>query len=228
MSGPWLASGKLSSAGWTTRLTKPAWLDTNRWHRCRTGGMLRVAGALVLLPVAACVCRRVRFWHHRRGDRRCRVDGAEVGDGAYGAVLAHGASRDAASWEEQATVMAEQGATVVAVEDISPEAIGDAVRQLQEDEIVDVAVVAAAPAPTPSCVWSLRRPTCLTSSSCCHRIPWSTVCAISPSCSSPAKESRWPMSRAGSRSRPPARTTRSSCYRARHTPSCALVGAAEA
>jgi hypothetical protein len=35
-------------------------------------------------------------------------------------VPAHGATRDAASWQEQATAMAEQGATVVAVEDISP------------------------------------------------------------------------------------------------------------
>jgi pimeloyl-ACP methyl ester carboxylesterase len=63
------------------------------------------------------------------------------GDGAYGVVLAHGASYDAASWEDQAEAIAEQDATVVAVEDISPAAIADAVRHLQEDGIEDVALV---------------------------------------------------------------------------------------
>jgi pimeloyl-ACP methyl ester carboxylesterase len=63
------------------------------------------------------------------------------GDGSYGVVLAHGASYDAGSWEEQATAIAEQGATVVAVEDISPAAIADAVRHLQEDGIEEVALV---------------------------------------------------------------------------------------
>ena len=63
------------------------------------------------------------------------------GDGSYGVVLAHGASYDAASWEEQATAMADLDMTVVAVEDISPDAIGAAVRDLQEDGIEDVALV---------------------------------------------------------------------------------------
>jgi pimeloyl-ACP methyl ester carboxylesterase len=63
------------------------------------------------------------------------------GDGDYGVVLAHGAAFDAASWEEQAPVIAEQGATVVAVEDISPEGIAAAVQLLQDDGIADVALV---------------------------------------------------------------------------------------
>ncbi len=63
------------------------------------------------------------------------------GDGSYGVVLAHGASYKAASWEEQATAMAEQGMTVIAVEDISPDAIEAAVRQLHDDGIEDVALV---------------------------------------------------------------------------------------
>jgi len=63
------------------------------------------------------------------------------GDGSYGVVLAHGASFDAASWEEQATAIAEQDATVVAVEDISPGAIAAAVRMLRDDGIDDVALV---------------------------------------------------------------------------------------
>ena len=63
------------------------------------------------------------------------------GDGDYGAVLAHGAAFDAASWQAQATAIAEQGATVVAVEDISTGAIAAAVQALQDDGIERVALV---------------------------------------------------------------------------------------
>ncbi len=76
--------------------------------------------------------------------RMIAINGNEAltwGDGPYGVVLAHGAAFDAASWEQQATAIAEHGATVIAVENISPEAIRDAVLQLQEDGISDVALV---------------------------------------------------------------------------------------
>ena len=63
------------------------------------------------------------------------------GTGGYGVVLAHGAAFDAASWEEQATAIADQGATVIAVENIDPEAIGAAVRKLEDDGIAEVALV---------------------------------------------------------------------------------------
>lgn len=63
------------------------------------------------------------------------------GSGDYGVVLAHGAAFDAASWTEQAVAIAEQGATVVAVEDISPEAIAAAVELLRDDGIDRVALV---------------------------------------------------------------------------------------
>ncbi len=63
------------------------------------------------------------------------------GDGDYGVVLAHGAAFGAASWEEQATAIAEQGATVVAVEDISTEGIASAVQLLQDEGIDEVALV---------------------------------------------------------------------------------------
>lgn len=63
------------------------------------------------------------------------------GDGDYGVVLAHGAAFDAASWEDQAIAIADQGATVVAVEDISTEAIAAAVQQLLDDGIERVALV---------------------------------------------------------------------------------------
>lgn len=72
------------------------------------------------------------------------VGGADVrtwGDGDYGVVLAHGAAFDAASWEDQATAIADAGATVVAVEDISPAGIAAAVEQLQADGVADVALV---------------------------------------------------------------------------------------
>ncbi len=73
-----------------------------------------------------------------------QVGGSDVltwGDGDYGVVLAHGAAFDAASWTDQATAIAEQGATVVAVEDISEESIAAAVQQLQDDGIERVALV---------------------------------------------------------------------------------------
>ena len=63
------------------------------------------------------------------------------GDGDYGVVLAHGAAFDAASWEAQATAIAEQGATVIAVEDITQESIRAAVERLQADGHEDVALV---------------------------------------------------------------------------------------
>lgn len=63
------------------------------------------------------------------------------GDGDYGVVLAHGSAFDAASWEEQATAIAEQGTSVVAVEDISPEGIAAAVQMLQDAGIAEVALV---------------------------------------------------------------------------------------
>lgn len=72
------------------------------------------------------------------------IDGTEAltwGDGAYGVVLAHGAAFDAASWGAQAVRIAEQDATVVAVEDISPDAIAAALAHLQGNGVADVALV---------------------------------------------------------------------------------------
>lgn len=54
------------------------------------------------------------------------------GQGTGGVVLAHGAAFDAASWEPQATRIAAQGATVLAVEDISPSGILAGVDYLRE------------------------------------------------------------------------------------------------
>lgn len=65
------------------------------------------------------------------------------GEGDYGVVLAHGAAFDAASWEKQAVAIAEQGASVIAVENIDPHAIRAAVEQLQDQGVADVALVGA-------------------------------------------------------------------------------------
>ena len=77
------------------------------------------------------------------GSTGTTTDGGALrwGDGEYGVVLAHGAAFDAASWEDQATAMAEQGATVIAVEDISTDGIKAAVDELRGDGIADVALV---------------------------------------------------------------------------------------
>ncbi len=63
------------------------------------------------------------------------------GEGDYGVVLAHGAAFDASSWEGQAVAIADQGATVIAVENIAPEAIAAAVSALEDDGLSDVALV---------------------------------------------------------------------------------------
>lgn len=66
------------------------------------------------------------------------------GDGSYGVVLAHGAAFDAESWADQATAIADQDATVLAVEDISPEGIEAGVDYLNDERgIDDVALIGA-------------------------------------------------------------------------------------
>lgn len=67
---------------------------------------------------------------------RITIDGDEAllwGDGSAGIVLAHGAAFDAASWEDQASQVAEQGYSVIAVESIDPGAIAAAVTYLREE-----------------------------------------------------------------------------------------------
>lgn len=65
------------------------------------------------------------------------------GEGDHGAVLAHGAAFDAASWEKRAVAIADQGAGVIAIENIDPDAIRAAVEQLQGEGVADVAHVGA-------------------------------------------------------------------------------------
>ncbi|WP_198602048.1 alpha/beta fold hydrolase [Rhodococcus opacus] len=68
-------------------------------------------------------------------------DALQWGDGEYGVALAHGAVFDAASWEGQASAIADQGAAVIAVEDITPESIAATVASLQDSGHPDVALV---------------------------------------------------------------------------------------
>ncbi|WP_299055333.1 hypothetical protein [uncultured Nocardioides sp.] len=58
-------------------------------------------------------------------------------------MLAHGASYDAASWEAQAEVLAADGATVVATDEITPAALADAVTWAREQGADEVALVGA-------------------------------------------------------------------------------------
>jgi pimeloyl-ACP methyl ester carboxylesterase len=55
------------------------------------------------------------------------------GEGDRGAVLAHGAAYDAASWREQAERLAESGVVVLAVEDTSAQSVAEAARYLKEE-----------------------------------------------------------------------------------------------
>lgn len=76
--------------------------------------------------------------------KEIRINGNDAltwGNGDYGVVLAHGAAFDAASWQEQATNIAEQGATVIAVEEASSEGINDAVSELRDEGIDNVALM---------------------------------------------------------------------------------------
>ena len=79
------------------------------------------------------------------GGERVNVGGDEAlvwGKGSYGVVLAHGAAFDAASWETQATQIADQGMVALAVEDIAPETILAAAEYLkQERGVKGVALV---------------------------------------------------------------------------------------
>ncbi|WP_229660479.1 alpha/beta fold hydrolase [Marmoricola endophyticus] len=63
------------------------------------------------------------------------------GEGEYGVVLAHGAAFDAASWSQQATRIADLGASVIAVQDIAPESIAEAVSTLKSEGHERVALV---------------------------------------------------------------------------------------
>ena len=66
------------------------------------------------------------------------------GQGDRGAVLAHGAAYDAASWREQAERLAESGVAVLAVEDTSARSVAEAARYLkQERGVSDVTLIGA-------------------------------------------------------------------------------------
>ena len=58
------------------------------------------------------------------------------GEGDRGAVLSHGASYDAASWEPQGRTLAEDGVVALAVEETSPRNLRAAVEYLREERAV--------------------------------------------------------------------------------------------
>ena len=78
------------------------------------------------------------------GAVRAEVGGNDAlrwGEGERAVVMAHGAAFDAASWADQATLIAGEGYTVVAVEDIDPGAIGDTVDALRDEGIEEVTLI---------------------------------------------------------------------------------------
>jgi pimeloyl-ACP methyl ester carboxylesterase len=71
------------------------------------------------------------------------------GDGAYGLVLVHGAAYDAASWEPQARVFADNGMRVLAVEDASADGVEAAIRHLHDAGVDRVALLGASAGAAP-------------------------------------------------------------------------------
>jgi len=66
------------------------------------------------------------------------------GEGDRGAVLAHGAAYDAASWREQAERLAGNGVVALAVEDTSTQSVAEAAGYLKEERGVrDVTLIGA-------------------------------------------------------------------------------------
>jgi len=66
------------------------------------------------------------------------------GEGDRGAVLAHGAAYDAASWREQAERLAGSGVAALAVEDTSAQSVAEAAGYLKEERGVrDVTLIGA-------------------------------------------------------------------------------------
>ncbi len=76
-----------------------------------------------------------------------QVAGGEAlvwGEGDRGAVLAHGAAYDAASWREQAERLAGSGVAALAVEDTSAQSVAEAAGYLKEERGVrDVTLIGA-------------------------------------------------------------------------------------
>jgi len=66
------------------------------------------------------------------------------GEGDYGVVMAHGASYDAASWEDQARQISANGIVALAPEDTSPESLMTSIAYLKEERgIGNVALIGA-------------------------------------------------------------------------------------
>ena len=79
------------------------------------------------------------------------VGGAEAivwGEGERGAVLAHGAVYDAASWGDQAQRIAKNGAVALAVEDTSAQSVAEAARYLKDERGVRYVTLVGASAGT--------------------------------------------------------------------------------
>jgi len=111
-----------------------------------------VATVLVALAAATSGCSGDRDSGPVTG-RTIEADGSTVivwGRGERGVVLAHGGSFDAASWEDEAVLLADRGVAVAAVEDLSADAVVDAAAYLREQQgATDVTLVGSSAGAVP-------------------------------------------------------------------------------
>lgn len=115
----------------------------------RVPALMRVSApmlALLVLLVAACAPAPTPAATTSAALRITLEPGGAAliwGDGPYGVVLLHGAAYDAASWEPQARVLADDQMRVLAVEEVTADALRTAIAHLHGEGIERVAVVAA-------------------------------------------------------------------------------------
>ncbi len=81
------------------------------------------------------------------------------GEGDRGAVLAHGAAYDAASWEPQGQTLGENGVVALAVEDTAPRNLRSAIEYLKEERRVEsVALIGASAGAKPVLSYAEENP----------------------------------------------------------------------
>lgn len=119
-------------------------------HRSTTNTIWssRVSAAVLIVAVLASGCGASSgSGGEGASGERVSVGSTEAivwGEGDRGAVLAHGAAYDAASWEPQGQTLGENGVMALAVEDTSAQNLGAAIRYLEEQGGVEsVALIGA-------------------------------------------------------------------------------------
>ncbi|HYM52035.1 MAG TPA: alpha/beta hydrolase [Candidatus Dormibacteraeota bacterium] len=118
---------------------------------------MRSAGLALVLTLGLAACAG-----SPNDGRVTLTDGSTAriwGDGDYGLVLVHDAGTDAAAWEPQAVVFADEGMTVLAVEVTEPGAIEAAIGHLRDESGIErVALLAAGEGSEPAFAVGRQRP----------------------------------------------------------------------